>query len=159
MAVEEEAAGLPPKSRLSGLVMAVGREGRKNLFPLFSRHWSKKRGLSRVLLPNQVYQIVCYNLCSRREYDAPGCPSPKSQTHIHNTDHNVSQGKRHHDGIPSTFFKYLKLSNSGQDLTTYSLTHYSKYANMLPHHSRIPLNFIFSQAAFPTFLFYACVAR
>lgn len=38
MAVEEVAAGLPPESRLRGLVMVVGREGRKNLFPPFSRH-------------------------------------------------------------------------------------------------------------------------
>lgn len=50
----------------------------------------------------------------------PQCVPPQRAKHIlHNTDHNVSQGKTHHIGITSKFFKCLKLCNSGQDLATY----------------------------------------
>lgn len=55
-------------------------------------------------------------------------------------------------GCQAKYFNYLELSKSGQDLTTLQFI----TPNLLsPNHSRISLNFIFHQKAFPASLFYA----
>lgn len=139
-------AGLPHKYRLNSFASAVedgGQRRQEKNSPILQGTKVKRGTYPEVPMPNHVYQITYYDVCSKREYDASAVPLPKeTNTCFITLAMMFLRAKGITLGCQANFFKCLKLSNSGQDFTLL-LTHHSKYAPS--HHSRIPQNFIFSQ--------------